>query len=551
MASDDDHIKQLDLLKSQLVSRDCRILEMQALLHSARSLSAILDLPRLLDTFMSIVRERYDVTSSAVLLRQESEAGERAFYQVSRFYGLKDHYLNSRGGSEPLQLFRIEKDDGLLWQMISQGGVVTMWDPHQEPRFKSSWDRNRLEVLGSDLWCPLMRSGEVLGILSLGQKRDGTKIDESEYPFLVELSAMASVIIDSAIHLERNKRALENTRTLYQFNQTLSEIHDFDSFCRKMLENAVRAVNAQKGNLMMLNRASGRLEVVMSWGHVFEDPAKVKPFEIGEGAAGKAALDRKPVVQNNRDEILQVEGDDIHCICSVPVLNGGVLEGVMNFSNKVHVNQDGTAVQDWFGRFSKDDVQLLQGMADQSAVSLHKSRLYSASITDRLTGLHNARFFEDTYQELVAAAVVESKPLTLALLDIDHFKLFNDQFGHRAGDFILKSVADLFQSIRQGDQDHVYRYGGEEFCMVFSGVAAEDALLRLEEFRQKIEKHEFHYEGKSLKVTVSMGLAECGLHSKDARVLFNLADEALYESKRQGRNQIRMAKFETIGSKTA
>ncbi|MBC7398075.1 MAG: GGDEF domain-containing protein, partial [Bdellovibrionales bacterium] len=204
---------------------------------------------------------------------------------------------------------------------------------------------------------------------------------------------------------------------------------------------------------------------------------------------------------------------------------------------------DGTAILDALGRFTREDVSLLQGIADQSAVSLHKSRLYSASITDRLTGLHNSRYFEDTYYELVAKAVVENKPLTLSLVDIDHFKQFNDQYGHKAGDFILKSVAQCFQDLkRQGRGDHCYRYGGEEFCVVMSDTPVDEALLQLEEFRQKIAAQEFDYNGKILKVTVSIGMAQCGYHSKDARVLFNLADDALYECKRNGRNQVRICK---------
>ncbi len=517
------------------------MLELQDVIRSCKSLGTISDLSLLLESFMAIVRERFDLIHTSVLLKEEVETGERCFFQLRRHHGLEDYYLNARGLREPLALFRFERDHGLLWQIVSQGGVIPVRNLKKEPRFKTAWERNRLSVLKSDVWCPLIRSGEVIGILALGEKRDGTSIEESEHFFIQELSSMAAVIIDSAIRSERNRFALENIRTLYEFNQTLSDIHDFDTFCVKMIENAVRAVSAQKGNLMMLNRATGKLQVVMSWGHVHEDPARVKQFEIGEGAAGRAALERKAVVQNNPEEILPVDGDEILCICSVPVLNAGVLEGVMNFSNKVHVDSDGTAVQDRFGRFSREEVKLLQGIADQSAASLHKSRLYSASITDRLTGLYNSRYFEDTFHELVTASLLESRPLTLALLDIDHFKQFNDRYGHRAGDAILKGVAHLFESIRCEMGEHIYRYGGEEFCVIFSGLGSNEAFQKLEEFRQKVEGHEFEYEGRNLKVTLSIGISECGIHSRDARSLFNRADEALYESKRGGRNQVRVA----------
>jgi two-component system cell cycle response regulator len=247
-------------------------------------------------------------------------------------------------------------------------------------------------------------------------------------------------------------------------------------------------------------------------------------------------------VVNNRDEIPQMGSFETHCICSVPVLNGGQLEGVMNFTNKVHIEHDGSAILDTLGRFTREDVTLLHGIADQSAVSLHKSRLYSASITDRLTGLNNSRYFEDTYYELVAKAQVEQRPVTLALLDIDHFKQFNDQYGHKAGDAILKAVAQAFSDIRRpGRKDYAYRYGGEEFCMIMQDTPAEEAQAWLEKFRRDLEAREFEYQGHMLKVNVSIGIAESGRHSSDARTLFNLADDALYECKRNGRNQVRIS----------
>lgn len=85
--------------------------------------------------------------------------------------------------------------------------------------------------------------------------------------------------------------------------------------------------------------------------------------------------------------------------------------------------------------------------------------------------------------------------------------------------------------------------------MVMPETTAEEAILIFEEFRMKLEKHEFWYQGQVLKVTVSVGLAELGLHSKDARALFNLADDALYECKRNGRNQIRISRVDSGSSK--
>ena len=543
--------REIKTLKGKVIAQDIRIFEMQALLQSGKGLSNILNLPQLLDTFMAVVRERYDVVNSCVLLKEDFENGEKEFIQVKRYFGTDDHYIDPMGRKEPLYLFRVEKNNGLLWQLIQQGNVFSVRDLQKEPRFVTAWEKLNLDVLRSDFWCPLIKSGEVIGILTMGERRDGSQVPENEFAFVQEMASLATTIIDSTLKYEKNQRILNNIQILYEFHQELAAITDIKQLCKETIRNAVKAVKAQKGNLMLLNRTNGKLELVVAWGYIDESildglnsgRIETKSFEIGEGVAGKAALQRKPQVFNNRDDIPQMGEFETHCICSVPVLNGGQLEGVMNFTNKVHIEPDGSAILDALGRFTREDVSLLQGIADQSAVSLHKSRLYSASITDRLTGLHNSRYFEDTYYELVAKAVVEQKPLTLSLVDIDHFKQFNDQYGHKAGDFILKSVAQSFQELkRQGRGDHCYRYGGEEFCVVMSDTPVEEALIMLEEFRLRLSQQEFDYNGQILKVTVSIGLAQSGFHSKDARVLFNLADDALYECKRNGRNQVRICK---------
>jgi diguanylate cyclase (GGDEF)-like protein len=545
--------REIKTLKGKVISQDIRIFEMQALLQSGKGLSNILNLPQLLDTFMAVVRERYDVVNSSVLLKEDFENGEREFFQMKRYHGIDDHYDHNSGRREPLYLFRIEKNNGLLWQLIGQGNVFSVRNLQKEPRFVTAWERHNLDALHSDFWCPLIKSGEVIGILTLGERRDGTQISENEYSFVQELASIATTIIDSTLRYEKNQRILNNIQILYEFHQQMAGITDIRELCKQTIRDAVRAVRAQKGNLMLLNQHTGKLELAVAWGHFDETvindlnsgKIETKHFDLGEGAAGKAAESRKPIVLNNKDEISQIGEFETHCICSVPVLNGGQLEGVLNFSNKVHIGEDGKPVLDILGRFTREDVSLLQGIADQSAVSIHKSRLYSASITDRLTGLNNARFFEESYYEIVGKAVLQSQPMTLALLDIDHFKKFNDTYGHKAGDHVLRIVGALFSACRrEGRGDIAYRYGGEEFCMVLQNTPIEEAVLLFEEFRQKVESHEFEFEGQQLKVTVSIGLAQTGLHANDPRTLFSLTDDALYVCKRNGRNCV------TISQKT-
>jgi diguanylate cyclase (GGDEF)-like protein len=182
----------------------------------------------------------------------------------------------------------------------------------------------------------------------------------------------------------------------------------------------------------------------------------------------------------------------------------------------------------------------LLGLADQAAVNLNKTRLYSQSITDRMTGLYNSRYFEQVFFDRLAESVANGKPLTIAISDIDHFKKFNDVHGHAAGDEVLKHVAKIFGSCARGNtEDIAFRYGGEEFCMLLPNTTPVEAMQLLEKYRAKVEGSPLNYLDKELKVTVSVGLATSLVDASDCKQLFERADETLYESKRSGRNQIR------------
>ena len=127
------------------------------------------------------------------------------------------------------------------------------------------------------------------------------------------------------------------------------------------------------------------------------------------------------------------------------------------------------------------------------------------------------------------------KPLCLAVFDIDHFKNFNDTYGHRAGDFVLARTANMLQSsTREGRRDSVYRYGGEEFCMLLPDTTVDEAAHLVDGFRQSIESADFDFEGRRLKVTISAGLAHCPNSGSSPDTLFTAADNALYGAKNAG-----------------
>ncbi len=538
--------KEYEYFKNKVTQQDILIFEMRALLQSGKGFGDIMKMDELLDSFMSVVREKYGSVNSSVLLYDDLDPSQD-FYQVKSFYNIPDFYTSPDNITESIYLFKFPKNAGLLWQIIKQGKVFSVKDLQGDSRFGTAWKKWNLDVLQSDIWCPLIKNGEVLGILTLGKKEGGAQITDKEYPFLQELASIATTNIDSTIKYEKNKRILRNIQTLYDINQQLSNVNDFKRLCIQTLSTAVDAVNAQKGNLMLRNKVNGKLEIKVVWGnipkHVRDNInngiTETKSFVLDEGVAGKCAVTRKPVRINDTKKIDQVGQNIVHCICAVPLIYGGEIEGVINMTNKVVNDENGNKVLDNIGRFTEEDESLMLGLADQAATNLHKSKIYNESITDILTSLYNTRHFEYILSEEYENSVSTGNPLCLAISDIDNFKKFNDTYGHKAGDIVLSKVAKVMQScLRQSSQDIAFRYGGEEFCMLMPDTSPEDASDLMEEYREKIENMVVEYERKKLNVTISIGVACIPKDCEDKKELFDKADECLYICKENGRNQV-------------
>jgi diguanylate cyclase (GGDEF)-like protein len=165
-------------------------------------------------------------------------------------------------------------------------------------------------------------------------------------------------------------------------------------------------------------------------------------------------------------------------------------------------------------------------------------RLELLSITDGLTKLHNHRYFQDELARAFEESQRYQRPLSLAMIDIDFFKKFNDTYGHAVGDDVLKRAAELYRSSVRST-DLVARYGGEEFAVMMPETALEDAIAFAEKIRSMIETTPLETQAGALNVTVSLGVASVPQSRiRSAKELIVAADKALYRAKRNGRNQV-------------
>ncbi len=192
--------------------------------------------------------------------------------------------------------------------------------------------------------------------------------------------------------------------------------------------------------------------------------------------------------------------------------------------------------------FNQEDLRFLVALADVAAVAVENSQMYQRTkdlaTHDGLTNLLNRRFFYEQLQEECARSHRANNTCCVLMADIDHFKQYNDKFGHTAGDIVLKHLAALMTHTFKDYETVLSRFGGEEFCILLKSVTRDEGLKAARLFRAAVEKSNIVLRRQETSVTISIGLA---MHPEDGAQpdeLLMKADQALYSAKQQGRNKV-------------
>lgn len=190
---------------------------------------------------------------------------------------------------------------------------------------------------------------------------------------------------------------------------------------------------------------------------------------------------------------------------------------------------------------TKDDIRMLIMLANQAGLAIENSQLYEKTVihahSDYLTELWNHGYFQYLFQAELEKAKAAKTPLSLIMLDIDDFKIYNDGLGHQAGDTILKELAGLLKN-QSRKMDHVCRYGGEEFTIILPQTDKKEAFPIAERLRLEIERHKFSHEEilPQKKLTASLGIATFSEDGETPTAILNSSDKRLYEAKHKGKN---------------
>lgn len=339
--------------------------------------------------------------------------------------------------------------------------------------------------------------------------------------------------------LEANNKALDRKmfeiETLFKASQAMNFQSDTDKLIKQILEMAGKAIRAERCSIMLQSAfSSNELETKIVHG-LNDSETAIPPTSVriksGEGVAGTVLKTGNSIIVNegHKDPLFKsfdssYESTIVNLI-SVPLKIKDRVTGVINGVNKL----DGE-------NFTEEDQRLLEALAQQAAMAVEHARLYELAITDGLTKLFIHRYFQARLEEELIRAKRYHTACSLIMFDIDHFKKFNDTYGHQQGDIVLIEVAKLVKDTVRDTVDIAARYGGEEFTIILPETDAKGALLVAERLRKTIESFDFPGQEQSLKVTISLGISTFPDHASAKNVLIKKADIALYHCKENGRN---------------
>ena len=290
------------------------------------------------------------------------------------------------------------------------------------------------------------------------------------------------------------------------------------------------------GSMLMLNPSRNLLEVTLSWG---SRAAKEGPFAPDSCWALRKGCVHLVQPNNLSLACKHIDQTSACCHLCVPMVAHGESLGVLSIDDPDLY--DSTSHPGGPQRKQEMAITIAEQISLAFANLTLRETLKFQSVRDPLTGLFNRRDMEESLERELLRAARNAKPVTVLMIDIDHFKQFNDSFGHDAGDIVLRELGTAFSSFTRGG-DIACRYGGEEFLLILAEASLETGYERAVKLKEQVAGLQVRHRGETLRrITVSVGVAAFPQHGTTAMQIVKLADQALYRAKAEGRDRVAVA----------
>jgi len=337
---------------------------------------------------------------------------------------------------------------------------------------------------------------------------------------------------------EQIKGWTEQNDVIHKIYLLLNQTQTYQGFLTKMLPMLAQVLRAERGFILEFDKRQRKLVASTCYQYIFEEDHSLNSDDLFSQTIARRCYDENEIVlveDANTDEMLvqtmSVKNFSIKSALAFPLSYGNKIMGVVYLDHQSKVNH-----------FSEVQLAFVQSLQIHASTALKSTIHYSQAITDDLTGLYTRKYFEERIRHAMEQSLRYSSQCSLLLLDIDHFKVINDTYGHGCGDQVLREVSKLLtDSARKSDV--VGRLGGEEFVFLLAETGELGAIQYAERLRVDIAKLIIRHDSFEVKVTASFGIAayDSRLGTMEYKFIEE-ADQAMYLAKKAGRDRVEAIK---------
>ncbi len=501
--------------------------ELEALQATVTDISSERDLPSLLQAIL----ER-----AAGLLR--ATGGDLALYDAGR-NDIEIVVCHNMG--KDYTGMRMANGEGALGRAVEQRQPVVIEDYQ-----KWEWRSELFAEIPyhAVLAVPLLVRGRILGALGVVDRNPRRRFTQEDQRLLYLFSQQAATAIENARLYADEKRSASELGLLFESSTAMVKTLDLSDLYNIATDRLARAGGATSARILSCDLDSGQATVLAEY--------------AGTQAGVEERISDVGVTYDLRDYPQTLAslraGKPLTLNISSPDLSDGDRRELTEYCVKSALNLPMLAsdrvigyAEIWDSRterlWSEEEIQYCQTLANQAALVIDNVRLYNQmqhlAVTDTLTGVYNRRGLLEHGQREINRAMRNARPLAAIMLDIDNFKQVNDSYSHAAGDQVLQTLALLCQENLR-EVDIIGRYGGEEFAILLPESDNDGAYLVAQRLRQSVAETPIHTQHGEISITVSVGVACTQGEISNLAVLLDLADTAMYEAKRAGRNLVRL-----------
>ncbi len=536
--------------------------QLAVLYETSHAVTAGLNLELVLNTLLEKCKQIAQMDVFSVGLYEENEKR----INFIKFY--------DKGRELPHITFYLSSNSSLTQNVIQKGQSIFVPDL-LHPAAQEQYDayHTTTEHARCYLGIPLMRGEQVIGVMSV-QSYEPNNYSKEQIQTLEIIASQATSAIENARLYEETRHRAEEMTLLYEISLQLSTNLDLNHVLRNLLDKCKQILPMDTFYVALYDESKHTIYHPLFFDNGEFKTIATRDIRLSPGLAGEIITQGKSLYLPNttnpeiarKYQIIHIGGNPTRCYVGIPMIVRDKVMGVISMQTYEP------------NSYTPEQIRLIETIATQAAIAIENSQLYEAAqkeiherrkdqeilehtnqelqiqltrveslqgelreqaIRDALTGLYNRRYLDEIFGEKINRMRKKASSLSVMMLDIDHFKVFNDTHGHKTGDDLLQMLGKLLRQYTR-NSDVACRYGGEEFVILLADTNLEIAQKRANEIRLAFASQGVLSPGKEKPdgATISIGISVYPTHGDCAEALLIQADQALYVAKAAGRNQV-------------